>query len=199
MTSIPSSNTPLPMWQSASGDAQFSAPADCMKRANKFEQRVRIRNAIEFVAGGLVILLFTGLTIGAVIKDELGIALASVLILAGIGAVLWSLHRRAGNLDRRPEDTCLGHLRRQYHQQYSALNAVPRWYIGPPVPGIVLLFGVITARVAEVAGWARAIEGIAGPAAIVMGAFSLIILANWIAARSLKRQIDALDALADLA
>ncbi len=195
MTNASSSNGPLPLWQSASGDAQFSAPADCAKRVRKFEQRVQIRNLVEYVAGGFVAVLFTGLTIGALIKDELGIALASALILVGIGVLLWNLHRRAGNLDRRPEDACIAHLRRQYHQQYSALSAVPRWYIGPLIPGIALFFGVITARVAEVTGWARAIEGIAGPVGIVLGVFGLIMLANWIAARSLRHQIDALDAL----
>ncbi len=190
------SHSPSPQWQTGYSNAQFSTPATCADRANSFERRVRIRNVIEYVVGAFAVLLFGALTIGALFKDEKLISLASVLIVIGVLAVLWNLRRRASNLERRPEDACLTHLRRQYQRQYKALSAVPRWYIGPLIPGVALFYALVTSRVAEVAGWSVAIEGIVGPAAITFGLFTAIAAVNWIAARTLKRKIDALDRLA---
>jgi hypothetical protein len=47
-----------------------------------------------------------------------------------------------------------------------------------------------------VIGWTNAIERVAGPADITLGIFGAIALLNIGAARSLKRKLDGLDALA---
>ena len=187
---------PLPEWCEAAPDAAFIAPTDCARRAGQFERRIRIRNGIEYAAGVLVIALFGSGAIGAGTRSEWIIALALALVVAGTLVIMRNLHRRAGNLDRLPEESCLMHLRRQYARQQAALKSVPAWYIGPLIPGVTLLYGAVTARVAEVAGWRVAIEGIAGPAAITFGSFGAIALINLFGARSFGRKIEALDALA---
>lgn len=187
--------SPLPGWQDSASDASFSDPATFARRVNSFERQIRIRNWIEYAAGALVTVLFGGLTLGSFWKGEILIGLASLMIVIGTWVVMWSLRRRAGNLDRRPEDTCLDHLRRQYGHQLRALLAVPVWYIGPLVPGTALFYFAVTKRVADAAGWSVAIEGMWAPLAVSFGIFALIALANWIAARGLLRKIDELDAL----
>lgn len=190
------STSPLLAWQSAANEAHFSEPAECARRAGRFERGIRIRNAIEYGAGALVTVLFSGAALGAFYKGEVMIGLSCIAILIGTFVALRELHRRGSNLDRRPEDSCVTHLRRQYERQYEALRSVPRWYVGPFIPGIMLFYFAVTAGVAEVIGWQDAIVGIAGPAAISFGIISVILAANWLAARSLKRKIEAMDALA---
>jgi len=196
MSPSQNSNSPFPAWQSAMSDAQFSDTDQCTKLAGKFERQIRIRNFIEYGAGAFVLLLFGATTIGAVIKGDMLIAFSMAVTVAGVLIVLWGLWKRASNLERRPEDPCITHLRRQYQRQFEALSAVPLWYLGPLIPGMALFFFVVTFRVAQVAGWSTAVGGILQPVAIVSGIFGLVALVNWIAARSIKRKIEAIDALA---
>ncbi len=190
------SNPPLPQWFHAAPEAAFSEPSDCAARATTFEKRIFRRNVIEYGAGVIVMIAFGASAVAAAIKGELLIASALALTVVGTVIVLWGLHRRASNLERRPEDACLVHLRRQYQRQYEALRAVPLWYIGPLIPGIALFYAAVVARVAERVGWREAVEGITGSAMVVIAVFALVALANWWAARSLKREIASIDALA---
>ena len=187
---------PIPGWQAQAGDAAFSDPATCAVQATKFERQIRRRNWIEYAAGVLVTFLFGGTAISAFAKGELLIGLSAAMIIAGTGLVLWSLHKRASNLDRRPEDRCLDHLRRQYEHQYRALRDVPLWYIGPFIPGLVLFYVAIVASTAEVTGWGSALKAAVTPMSITFGIVALVALANWLGARALKRKIEQLDALA---
>lgn len=187
---------PLPGWQEAAKDAAFSEPVDCAQRITKFERTIHVRNIIEYGAGALVTVLFGATAVAAQIKGEVLIAIASLAIVVGVWVALWSLRKRASNLARLPEDACLTHLRRQYQHQQAALAAVPRWYIAPMVPGVMLFCFAIIAGVAEVHGWSKAIAGTLPYFAIVVGIFAAVAGANWLGARALKRKIEELDALA---
>ena len=190
------STPPIPEWCEAAPDATFSAPVNCATRAEKFERRIRLRNLIEYAAGAFVVVVFGGMMLGALAKGEWLIAISSLLIIAGAVFIMRNLHLRASNLERRPEDPCLVHLTRQYRRQYEALRSVPKWYLAPLIPGIVMFYAVVTAKVADRIGWLNAIEGVAAPAAFTIGLFALIALANWWGARVLERKITSLEALA---
>ena len=187
---------PFPGWQDAASEARFSDPAQFARSVDRLTRNVRIRNAIEYIAGGLVIVLFGASAVGAMIKGEWLIAVSLALVVSGTLVILWNLRKRASNLVRLPEEPCLDHLRRQYAHQYAALRAVPVWYIGPLVPGVALLYPAIGTRIAERTDFVTPIEGLLGPAAITFGIFGVIIAANLLAARALKRKIAELDALA---
>ena len=186
---------PLPQWCDTAPDAAFIAPAECSRRADRFARRIRVRNGIEYAAGVLVIVLFGGSSLGAAGRGEWLIALSLALIVGGTLVILRNLHRRGSNVERLPEEPCLAHLRRQYARQYEALRTVPLWYVGPLLPGCVLLYAGVAAGVAEVAGWRAALSGIVQPAAITFGIFAAIAWLNLFVARGLKRRLDALDAL----
>lgn len=190
------STVPFPQWCDAARGAAFTPPTDCASRAETFERRIRRRNIIEYLAGAFVAVLFGASTVAAMVKGETLIAAALAAIVVGTGLVMWNLYQRASNLVRRPEEACLDHLRRQYAQQYKALRSIPKWYLAPLIPGIAMFYAVVTVKVAENAGWERALEGIAGPLAFTIAVFALVGAANWWAARILKRKLDALNALA---
>lgn len=187
---------PLPQWQLNTPKTSFTDPAQCAARAHSFDRRIRLRNMIEYAAGAFVLLLFGGLAIAAFIKGEALIGGSAVLTFAGVCVVLWQLQRRASVCERHPEQPCLDHLQAQYRRQYTALRAVPVWYLGPLVPGVALFYLAIAAGVARKTGWPVALEGLLVPLCINFGLFGAIALANWIAARSLKRELDAMSALA---
>ena len=187
---------PLPEWCDAAPDAVFSDPQDCAVRATKFERRIRRRNLMEYVAGAIVIVGAGASSIAAGIKGDWGIALAMALTAIGAIVVLWGLFRRATNLERRPEDPCRMHLRRQYQRQYDALRDVPLWYIGPLIPGVLTLYAAIVTGAAEQIGVIEALKGAAGPAVLTFGILAAVALLNWLGARSLKREIQSLDSLA---
>ncbi len=186
---------PLPFWQTLDTDAVFNDPRDCARQATRFERQIRRRNIIEYAVGAVMLLAFGSFGIAAGAYGEWTIAGAMALTVAGIAVLLWNLKQRASNLERRPEDPCAAHLRRQYARQHEALRAVPLWYIGPLVPGIVAFYAAVTARLAEAVGWARALEGLIWPASVTFGLLGIVALANWIAARALSRKIAQLDAL----
>ncbi|MGB3807331.1 MAG: hypothetical protein WA936_09035 [Erythrobacter sp.] len=186
---------PLPLWKAAAQDALFSEPSDCSARATKFERQIVRRNVIEYAAGALVAAFFGVFAVFAFTEGDWLIGCAALLLVAGTGMIVRNLHRRASNLERRPEDACIVHLRRQYEHQHRALRTVPRWYIGPLLPGVALFYGAIGWRVADAVGWGEALQGLMGPAAVTFGIFAVIIFANIVAARQLARRIRALDNL----
>ena len=187
---------PFPIWQSDARDATFSDPATCARRASSFERTIRVRNIVEYVAGALVTVLFGASSVAAFVKGEWLVGSALTLTLIGIFVVLRNLYQRGGNLERRAEDPCLAHLRRQYERQHEFLRNVPRWYLGPLVPGIASFYAAVTYKTAEATSWSIALDGIAWPVTFTVGLFALIALANWFAARSIRRKIEAIDALA---
>lgn len=187
---------PFPLWQAEAADATFSDPATCARRASKFERTIRIRNLIEYGAAAFVSVLFGAASIAAFSKGEWLFGSSMVLVLIGVAVVVRNLLTRGSNLERRSEDPCLVHLKRQYERQHEFLRNVPILYLGPLVPGIVVFYGVVAFKVAQVSTWAVALEGLGGPIAFTVALFGMIALANWLAARSLARKIEEIDALA---
>ena len=185
---------PRKLWTDREAGARFADPGDCATRATRFERTIRRRNAFEYAAGVVVVLGFGWAAVEAFRLGEtlIGVALGSLALV--VPAVLWVLHRRGANLPRRPESSCREHLRAQLVRQYRLLRSAPLWYVGPLVPGSLLLYYAIGSRVAEKAGWSAALSGMAAPAAVTFGLYALIAAGNWFGAKGLKRQIDQLDA-----
>ncbi len=187
---------PLPGWCDAAPDASFTPPDDCAARTSKFERTISRRNLFEYIAVVFVVLFFGFNAYRAAIAGELLLAAALSLTVIGALVVAWGLWHRASNLERRPEDACLVHLRRQYEHQYKALRAVPLWYLGPLVPGLALYYFAQAARVADVAGWLAGVQEVFLRALISILIFLAIAFANHWAANSIKRNISKLDTLA---
>lgn len=190
------SNAPFPLWTRAAADAAFTDPACVAARADSFERQIARRNRIERLAGIIQLPVWAGLGGFFLWVGEWPIGLTLLAIGAGVVAMLRNLSRRASPLERRPEEPCMVHLERQYARQLQALRAVPQWYIGPVIPGVLAFFGAVTAGVAETQGWHAALQGAAVPFGAAMGIFGVVIALNLIAARRLVRDLARLKALA---
>ena len=167
------------------------SPEELDRRAHGLDRRVRRRNALEYGAGAIPVLVFGAMALGH--GDPL-MRLASVVIVLGVIFVLHGLHHRAGA--SRVEDWAapiLDHHRAQLVRQRDALAGVWRWYLAPLVPGLALLFAGVWQIVRDNAGASAATAHILPPVLIAGIVLAGIHWLNRVAARRLTRAIEALD------
>jgi len=166
---------------------------DLRRRAAKFQRRIWWRNAREYAAFAIVVVVF-----GYYIKlIPFPLARAgSVLTIAGALYVAWQLHRRASS-ENAPGaagfEDCISFHRRGLERQRAALDSVWRWYLGPLIPGLAV-FGAGTA-IAEPLPIRYRLLTAAIMFALVGGVFWLVAQLNRSGARKLQTQIDELKAL----
>ncbi len=187
-------NDSFDWWKTDSEPAGFSAPDVCRTRLTTFERTIRRRNLIEYAAGALVTVLFGGAVIGSLAAGEAAFALAGAMVLAGTAFVLLHLRRHGSNLVSSPELDCRSHLIAQLTRQQALLRKVPQWYLAPLVPGICAFYGITAAKVAQVRGWAVALEGVWLPFTATVLFFGFVAWLNLAAARKLDDELGHLRA-----
>jgi hypothetical protein len=180
-------------WQQQPVENVAMSLEDLRRRAGKFQRRIWWRNAREYVAVAVVVVVF-GYYIKA-IPGPLARA-GSLLTIAGALYVAYQLHRRASSEDAPAAaafEDCLNFHRHGLERQRDALRSVWSWYLGPLVPGLAV-FIAGTAIAEPLAVRYRLLSG-ALMFAIVGVVFWLVAKLNQIGARKLQSQIDALSVL----
>ena len=117
---------------------QMSAEEIC-RRTSKFEKRIVWRNVREYVAG-LIVTVFFGWSL--LRTHDVLFRSAFAVLIAGVIYVLYQLHRKgAARLDPTAlaDTDCLQFYRNELRRQRDLLRSVWSWYLGPLVPGLVLL------------------------------------------------------------
>lgn len=182
-------------WQTSAADAPLPSLDEVRAGADRFHRIVRRRNAIEYAASALVVLIFGAM---ALFAPAIATRIGSALVVAGVLTAAWQLRRRASAVappDAEGALPILAHQRAQLVRQRDALAKIGRWYLGPLVPGMIaILFAPVFTH---------------GPAALLamnaghiigVTAFALVFGGTWWlnrrTARMLQRAIDDLDALA---
>lgn len=172
-------------WASQTVEVQRFSVDELAAGATALERALRWRNRREYLAGALAIVLF-----GAaawVAKDPLG-RIGAGLVALGVVVVLATLSRR-GSAGPIPDGAaCLAWRRELLARQRDLLQGVWRWYLGPLVPGllVMLLSGLIRAEgPADIAVWAGT---------VLLGActFGWLGRLNRQAARHLQAELAAL-------
>lgn len=107
--------------------------------ARGFQDRVRRRNTIEYVACGVVVATFSYYVLW--LPDPV-LKLASSFVALGAAFVAWQLHRRA-SARTAPTLHALDFHRAELVRQHEALGKAWAWYLAPFVPGL----GLFVARV----------------------------------------------------
>jgi len=114
--------------------------------ARRLDECMTRRNRTEFVAGGIAmtVLVVTAVVILATASAPFDFvqAAAQLLLAAGLAFALWRLMRhvqrqRQEEPGRSPRETLAVRLRRER----DLVASVRSWYIGPMLPGFVLLWG----------------------------------------------------------
>jgi hypothetical protein len=166
--------------------------AEVQARASAFQTKISRRNLREYAAAAIVVLFFGyrfAYTADPFIRGGMA------LIIAGTCYVVWQLHIR-GAAREIPKEAGLSSFidfqRQQLIRQRDMLTNLWSWYLGPLLPGMVVLMvavGHATAgRVPH--AWLLTVIYLG----IVTAVFGAIDRLNKRAARRLQRQIDELDA-----
>jgi hypothetical protein len=180
-------------WQDQPTENPAMSLEEIRRRAGKFQRRIWWRNAREYVAFAIVVIVF-----GYYFKVVPGLVAraGSVLTIAGALYVAYQLHRRASS-EAAPTaaefEQCLGFHRRGLERQRDALDNVWSWYLGPLVPGLAV-FIAGTSVTAPIQIRYRVLTA-AVSLAFVGGVFWLVAKLNQIGARKLQTKIDELKAL----
>lgn len=193
MTNESSPNDMRNIWQNQKTEGPRMSIEEIRGRAGKFERKIYWRNAREYiVALGMVV--FFGFEFW-----RIPYALTRVgygLMIAGLLYVVWQLHRR-GSSRTVPEElglaTSLEFFRRELEKQRALVANVWTWYLGPLVPGWVVLTVAI----------ARTNPGHLRHIGLTLAVLNLVAALGFIfvwrlnqrAARRLEHRIAELDAL----
>ena len=159
-------------------------------RAGKFERKIAHRNTREYVSSLLAAVAFAYFFATA---HGVLFRLAYVFFIAGLGWVVFQLHRK-GSANTMPatmgSSTSLQFFRAELERQRDVVRNVWPWYLAPLVPGFVILtVGSVMARPFP-AGLVSAAFLDAFVAAVFFGIWKI----NARAARCLQRTIDELKA-----
>jgi hypothetical protein len=180
-------------WQTQPMENITMSLEEIRRRAGKFQRRIWWRNAREYAAIVVVVVVF-----GYYFKLVPGLVarVGSVLTIAGALFVAYQLHRRASS-ETAPAATefeqCLGFHRRGLERQRDALENIWSWYLGPLIPGLAV-FIAGTAITAPIPIRYRVLTA-ALSFAFVGGVFWLVAKLNQIGARKLQTKIEQLKAL----
>lgn len=180
------------LWTAQHVGARGPSVAELTERATRLHRRTRARDLIEYIAGTLVIAAFAGIVIDTV---DLGIRVASLMLIAGTGIVMRNVWRR-----RSPNDPALlaqdalTHYRERLAVQRNALAGVGRWYLAPFLPGMIAFIGAIVRVQAEILSLAVALRNGAIATTVVALIFGLILWLNRSASRAIAAEIETLAA-----
>jgi hypothetical protein len=180
------------VWQSQPTEGVRMSIAEVHAKASTFQRKIWDRNLREYGAAAIVVVFFG---IRFVQTPDPFIRLGMALIVAGMCYLTWQLHVR-GSSRELPKDAGLSSFiefqRGQLIRQRDTLTHIWSWYLGPLVPGLVVMMVAIgraaAGRVPHIWPLTAFYLG------IIFAVFFAIDRLNKRAASSLQRQIDALDA-----
>lgn len=181
------------LWQSQKSEGIRMSVDEIRQRAGRFGEKIYWRNAREYVAALMVVAYFAfKLWRGPDMLAGVGYA----LLIAGMLYLVWQLHRRGSSRTPPQEmglESGVDFFRRELERQRDMLQHVWNWYLGPLVPGLIVVMvaiGRTNPHHLRHYGWIAAASDLLS--ALV---FIFIWRLNQRAAKSLQQRIEELDAL----
>ena len=144
----PPARDPRTIWKEQEMTTRVPSPRQLEARHRRLENRVRLRNRVEYVAGGVVfagaLLLAGWMLAGDTSLHRTVVAIGTLLLGAGALLVCVQLHRRTGGpVATDGSDSTRARYRADLVRQRDALRSVFGWYIAPFLPGLVLIYGAV--------------------------------------------------------
>lgn len=155
------------LWQSGAAEIAPLPIAEIKRRAGKLSDSIARRNRREYIAIGIVVIVFALYAIflpGSLLK------IGSLLVGAGAIVVGWQLARRSSRPDPDAEAADVRtYYRARLVTEEHMLAQVGRWYLAPLIPGLAVFLAGI-ARVANLSPLSFA---------ILVAAHALVFLGIW--------------------
>jgi hypothetical protein len=186
---------PKTLWRKQPSEETVVTLDNLREWAEKFQSGVWRRNLREYFAALVVVVVFGSYLWrfpGWMTKTGSALSIVAALFVA------WQLHKRgaARALPAHSGMPLVAFHREELIRQRDALRSVGRWYIGPFVPGcVLLLLGRYYQFHAANRTLAQDHQIILLGGVVVAVVFGLIWLLNVWAAERLQRKIDQLDSL----
>lgn len=115
---------------------------DLRSKANAFQRRIRVRNAVEYVAAAIVLFGYANIFLARYRSGSSMGAIGAGLIIAATLFVIYQLGKR-GHATSPPTDgdmrSYLTYLIADVSRQRDLSRAVFRWYLAPFIPGFAFL------------------------------------------------------------
>ena len=187
------------LWQSQPVDPKRFLPEEIRDKATRFQRKVRFRNLREYVAAVFVLVTFSGYAW----KASTWLSKAGpALIVMGTLYITFQIYTRAAPLQvpvhgpsgeggANVTESCNQFYRRELERQRNLLRTVWQWYLGPLVPGLLVMLvddfidACVTGGVAIVASLSATLLTVL----VFVGVWWL----NAVGAKKLQREIDALE------
>ncbi len=179
------------LWQSQPTEGVRMSIDQIRVSAGTFQRKIHWRNVREYVTA-IALVVFFGFEFWR--AGDLVVRMGFGLLILGISYLIWHLLSK-GSWRPLPEEmglsNCIEFQCSQLQQQRDLLTSVWRWYLGPLIPGmLVLLFAFGRANPGHLKHPALVVV----PEAMFFAAVAVAIaLLNGRAARRLQRQIDELE------
>lgn len=179
------------LWQQQPVEGTRMSIDEIRRRAVKFEKRMFVINAREYVAAALAVAFFVYFlshTHDALMRTGFG------LLIAGLGYAMFHLYRkgRPGTASEQIGTQCANFFLEELERTRKLVNNL-WWYLGPLVPGLMVMM-VASARLHH---QPMALLRLAITNLFIAAAYVFVIRLNRRAARCLQKQIDELRGLED--
>ena len=188
MTNSPT--TPMQqLWQEQPAEGMHMSIDEIRRRAAKFEKRIIWMNAREYFGGAVGIGLMAYFLMHA--HDNLS-RIGFGLMIAGLAYALIHLYLkgRPGTASEQVGAQCANFFMEELERTHKLVNNL-WWYLGPLVPGLL----VLTIAPALAHPQPAVLLRLALVDVFIAGAFVFVIWLNKRAARCLQKQIDELRSL----
>jgi len=181
------------VWQNQKGEGIPMSVDAIRLKAGKYRSKIVWRNTREYLAVVFVVVFF-GLQF--VHTTDVLARVATGMIIAASLYIAWHLHTK-GSGRRLPENlgltSSIEFHREELVRQRDLVRSVPRWYLGPMIPGMTLLMisiGRTNPGHVKHFGWV-----FGSFSALVVLVFAGVWRLNVRAARKIQKRIDELDQL----
>ena len=181
-------------WQREGSAAPLPSIAELRDRADAFRRKIKRRNLIEYIAGGLSMIVFAFV---AVVVPAPGMRIALMALMIGLIIVMWQLHKRTAPLtppEHGGQYSVLEYQSRELTRQRDALNTVFLWYLLPIIPGMVLFYSLPLFD-PDFAGQSEVIWRVLRKIGFASLFFGVVYWLNKRAAGKLQRKLDDIEAL----
>jgi hypothetical protein len=181
------------LWTQQTQETFSMSLADIHAHSRRFRSRIRIRNLTEYAAAALVVAVFGWM---AFLIPDLVVKAGCILTALGAVYVAYALHEKAGTFGGRPEgaEPLLDYHRAELLRQRQALATVPRWYLAPFVPGILIFIGGVSFAPDTGLPLLARLSQFGISLAIVSAVFAGVAWLNVRAVKQLDAEIAAIDA-----
>jgi len=183
MSSVSSPQDPRVIWQSQGKEHSSVSIQEIRLRAYAMQKKVH-RNLIATIVFGSVLLVFAAIAITRLPYTSPRVITAALMVLISI--VIYRAYRAFWSPEMLPPDAVLGACLDFYRRELSAQHRAVAFSWWRSIPDVLVFFFVV--RIAVVGTFRYEFARIALPVL-----FGLLLLARHRKARSLKRELSALN------